>query len=229
MPYMESKPNVTRSNDWPYNLIEAIAIRSEEPLENLNDEGEMALAMCVCHLTEREKKVLMCRYYEQKSLAETGKVFGVTQERIRQVEAKAIRKLRNPNDAGGFILRHGVKAYIDKLVETRVRVALEKRAEELENAYKKKMLELELGKEEAEKIDIGSKILAMTIEELDLSVRAYNCVKRSMCDTVEDLIRRFPTYEDAMNIRNLGRKSLEEISDRLKSLGIIWPIYTDKK
>ena len=62
------------------------------------------------------------------------------------------------------------------------------------------------------------KALEMTIEELDLSVRSFNCLKRAGIDTVEDLISR--TEEDMIKVRNLGRKSLEEVIQKLHSLGL---------
>ena len=68
------------------------------------------------------------------------------------------------------------------------------------------------------KSDSGKeKVLEMTIEELDLSVRSFNCLKRAQINTVEDLISR--TEEDMMKVRNLGRKSLDEVVAKLNSLG----------
>ena len=69
-----------------------------------------------------------------------------------------------------------------------------------------------------EKDDKGKeKALEMTIEELDLSVRSFNCLKRASIHTVEDLINK--TEDDMMKVRNLGRKSLEEVINKLASLG----------
>ena len=65
--------------------------------------------------------------------------------------------------------------------------------------------------------DGKDKILEMTIEELDLSVRSFNCLKRANINTVEDLTEK--TEEDMMKVRNLGRKSLEEVIAKLQSLG----------
>ncbi len=62
------------------------------------------------------------------------------------------------------------------------------------------------------------KVLEMTIDELDLSVRSFNCLKRAQINTVEDLISK--TEEDMMKVRNLGRKSLEEVINKLSSLGL---------
>ncbi len=77
-----------------------------------------------------------------------------------------------------------------------------------------KTAEVIVEKEESKK----EKVLEMTIEELDLSVRSYNCLKRAGINTVEDLINK--TEEDMMKVRNLGRKSLEEVINKLNSLGL---------
>lgn len=62
------------------------------------------------------------------------------------------------------------------------------------------------------------KVQEMTIEELDLSVRAYNCLKRANINTVAELIQR--NEEDMMKVRNLGKKSLEEVEQKLAALGL---------
>lgn len=62
------------------------------------------------------------------------------------------------------------------------------------------------------------KVLEMTIEELDLSVRSFNCLKRANINTVEDLISK--TEDDMMKVRNLGRKSLEEVMNKLNMMGL---------
>jgi DNA-directed RNA polymerase subunit alpha len=75
--------------------------------------------------------------------------------------------------------------------------------------------EIMVEKEEESK----NKILEMTIEELDLSVRSYNCLKRAGINTVEELTRK--TEDDMMKVRNLGRKSLEEVQQKMESLGLM--------
>ncbi|MCP6717147.1 DNA-directed RNA polymerase subunit alpha, partial [Klebsiella pneumoniae] len=62
------------------------------------------------------------------------------------------------------------------------------------------------------------KMLEMTIEELDLSVRSYNCLKRAGINTVQELTNK--TEADMMKVRNLGRKSLEEVKAKLADLGL---------
>jgi len=74
--------------------------------------------------------------------------------------------------------------------------------------------EIMVEKEEESK----DKILEMNIEELDLSVRSYNCLKRAGINTVQELIKKTP--EDMMKVRNLGKKSLEEVQQKLAALNL---------
>lgn len=66
--------------------------------------------------------------------------------------------------------------------------------------------------------DSREKVLEMTVEELDLSVRSYNCLKRASINTVEELANK--TEEDMMKVRNLGKKSLDEVQKKLAELGL---------
>lgn len=76
------------------------------------------------------------------------------------------------------------------------------------------VMEIMVEKEESKK----EKVLEMTIEELDLSVRSYNCLKRASINTVEELTEK--TEDDMMKVRNLGKKSLEEVIQKLEELGL---------
>lgn len=75
-------------------------------------------------------------------------------------------------------------------------------------------VEIMVEKEENQK----EKVLEMTIEELDLTVRSFNCLKRAGINTVEELVQR--SEEDMMKVRNLGRKSLTEVQQKLAALGL---------
>jgi DNA-directed RNA polymerase subunit alpha len=75
-------------------------------------------------------------------------------------------------------------------------------------------IEIMVEKEEEQK----DRLMEMTIEELDLSVRSYNCLKRAGINSVEELTRR--TEEDMMKVRNLGKKSLQEVKEKLAALSL---------
>ena len=75
-------------------------------------------------------------------------------------------------------------------------------------------MEIMVEKEESQK----EKALEMTIEELELSVRSFNCLKRASINTVEELTQR--SEEDMMKVRNLGMKSLVEVKNKLAELGL---------
>jgi DNA-directed RNA polymerase subunit alpha len=77
-----------------------------------------------------------------------------------------------------------------------------------------KEAEIMVEKEEDKK----EKVMEMTIEELDLSVRSYNCLKRAGINSVQELTQK--SEEDMMKVRNLGRKSLEEVQEKLAELGL---------
>ena len=76
-------------------------------------------------------------------------------------------------------------------------------------------------KEESKK----EKVLEMPIEELELSVRSYNCLKRAGISTVEDLANK--SQEDMMKVRNLGKKSLDEVTNKLIALGLGFSLNED--
>ena len=66
--------------------------------------------------------------------------------------------------------------------------------------------------------DNKEKVLEMSIEELELSVRSFNCLKRANINTVEELVNKTP--DEMMKVRNLGRKSLDEVLQKLKDLNL---------
>ena len=71
--------------------------------------------------------------------------------------------------------------------------------------------------------EVQNKGLVMMIEDLDLSVRSYNCLKRAGIQTVEELTQR--TEDEMMRVRNLGKKSLKEVKDKLYDLGLNFKSY----
>ncbi len=102
----------------------------------------------------------------------------------------------------------------DEAVSLAAKVLSEHLNSFIDLSEKAKTVEVLVEKENNDK----SKALEMSIEELELSVRSFNCLKRAGINTVEELINKTP--EDMMKVRNLGRKSLEEVLAKLKELGL---------
>lgn len=213
--------------EWPMNLIEAMGLQlgDDDPLDHLDDATTVEIALTMSRLTEREKKVLRMRYKGMHTLKVIGDEIGITGNRVREIEAKALRKLRHPYGPACYIMRKGVKAYVEMRIETGIADALEERKKELEKDYQHKMDEIAMKSLE----DVMKEQLSTRIEDLDMSLRATNCLKRAGCNTVQDLIRGYPTIDDAMRIRNLGAKSLEEVIERLHTMGIHWPVDQETK
>lgn len=142
-------------------------------------------------LTERERRVLDFRYKEGLTYEETGKRECVTRERIRQINAKSLRKLRHP----GLLnyLKYGVSGVIARKTESAREAAL-----------------ASLPKPE--------KPEDITLEELELSVRSYNCLKRAGMNTLREVSEM--TFDELCHVRNLGKKSIDEICAVLTGYGI---------
>lgn len=204
--------------EYPRNLMFAIGFDPVEMMKYPTDGIDYVLST----LTEREQKVIQLRFVDGLSLKDTGKAFNVTQERIRQVEAKALRKLRHPFSVN--IIKEGLTAVKAKEeAKGRLARATEELNVEIEKVCKETKLLQEImatgrPKAEAEAVIREHKNWNVDIENMDLSVRAYNCLKRAGFNKVCDLVGM--TREKFMKVRNLGRKSMEEVIEKLKLWGI---------
>ena len=207
---------------YPYNLIPVINGENDDSYLRTNaDEdyqepkkyyspGIMEEVMNEV-LTERENKVLQMRYQWDMTLEEAGKECGVTRERIRQVEAKAIRKLRFQQHKGTFSC----------VPESELREA---QGEAEHYKAQAEYLQAELDKirnitpEQRTEAEKKGTFLETSILELDLSVRSYNCCKRAGINTLGDLSMK--TLNDMYHVRNLGRRSLQEIEKKMSEYGL---------
>lgn len=224
----------------PYHaLLLAMEIFDEDaedgvPIQYTGDAGTVAMAFAMGNLTDRERDVMHLRYYRGMDYEGIGNLYGVTRERIRQVEHKALRKLRGRKNVR-LLMTEGITAYWQREVETEARLRandyqkkLDQEFTERVNAWEianKATLPEERSEVTASDVELEAK-LRMTIEQLDLSVRSYNCLKRARIDTVADLTHR--SYEQMLCVRNLGRKSLEEVENKLKGLGFDFATESEK-
>lgn len=188
---------------YPDNLILAV-------FGELKEYSKSGLENALSTLTEREEEVLRYRFEQGLSLMEVGKIYDITRERIRQIEAKALRKLRHPARAD-MLLMVSKQSFV-----------------ELEQKYKKLGHEYyilseayaELKGMDAENVPMAARAVLNAdkpIEELGLSVRPYNVLNRAGCKTVKDIIKF--TIDKLRNLRNMGIHSEAEILEKLHQCG----------
>ena len=216
---------------YPFNLIDTIFMQETEWA---NDKDHIdGLNHALETLTDREREVIHKRFEEFKTLEQVARDFGLTRERIRQIEAHGIRKLRHASRRNYILNGYVACAELKKLsvykeeldkrekdLEEREAIveAREKSLEEILSEYKPRLdaLNIAVGMP-MEKIQSNVDLYKIRIAEMDLSVRSYNCLIRQGIRTVGDLVNlcENDNYLDLKQVRNLGRKSLEEIIFRL--------------
>ncbi|MFA5698040.1 MAG: DNA-directed RNA polymerase subunit alpha C-terminal domain-containing protein [Candidatus Izemoplasmatales bacterium] len=163
-------------------------------------------------LTEREIRIVTKRLIEGLTLESVGIQEGVTRDRIRQIEAKALRKLRHPSRL--YYIRYGEEvADLQDDIEKLTGQLLVARARLIDQINNPSTIPLT----EEEKV---LSTLSTKIVDMDFSVRTYNCLKRSGIETLSQLVQM--TMIDLMKVRNLGRKSLKEINCKLEARGLHW-------
>lgn len=201
---------------YPYNLIPLINgeddesdIRAWEEDNKVYYSPRLIEEVMTQHLTERENKVLQMRYEWGMSLEEVGSELGVTKERIRQIEARAIRKMRMRK------LDIMCAPAIDYRKELSDNEVLRNQVNYLQSELDRIRGISTLQREEADK---KRSVMETSIDALDLSCRTYNCCKRAGINTLGDLSMK--TYNDMLKIRNMGRKSLQEIEEKMAEYGL---------
>lgn len=173
---------------YPDNLLYDLFDRDWEYPRPADFDGSLEYVLHT--LTERERRILGFRYKEGLTYEEIGKRECVTRERIRQINVRFLRKLRHPGRLG--YLKYGVSGVISRKTESARAAAIDS----------------------LQKPDITD----MTLEELELSVRSYNCLKRAGIDTLHEIAEM--TFDELCHVRNLGKKSIDEICAALTKYGI---------
>ena len=169
-------------------------------------------------LTPREGNIIRMRYEDGMTLFEIGRECGITGDRVGQIEAKAIRKLKSCTGWLKMGLNHWtpilkiqqrMEQNLEIAVTHRVLASLDERMPSL-----RKFINDGIKKEIVEQAKNNPD---MPIEDMDLSVRAFNCLKRAGITTLDDLRHIKPS--ELMNIRNLGAGCVREIKNKLGEYG----------
>lgn len=209
---------------YPYNLLDDIFGETFDHV--LSEDEANGLNYCLRTLNEKEQTVIGLRYEKEMTLRQAGKELNVTLERIRQIQAKALRKLKSPVRLN-YIL-YGEQGNLRKkdLDDREYQLnSRERQLIEIENRLGLKRVEPDeanieqIGYDEARKSKTGRNGLTYSdaFLDLELSVRSFNCLARSGFLTVADVIKAIRDGS-IIKVRNLGHKSLEEIINRVMAV-----------
>lgn len=201
-----------KKKEYPQNLLSQVFV-NVLPTE-LPDDVALVLEYIIQKtLTEREGRVLDMRYKRYMTMAAIGEEYGLRAERIRQIEAKAVRKLRHPSRSRYILM--GMEGYINYLRDTAVDERLREYKKEI-ISLEKKIAELTDTEYEEEKNELENAPLA----ELDLSVRTFNILYRAGYSTVKELLDA--DAEKIVSLPNLGLKNFSDLIDVLSEKGFGW-------
>lgn len=259
--YLQGRNHINRSliagnparsiveSPWPYNLLDDIICpRSKNAVFDedgehwdsvLTDEQWEGLMYAIKNgLSERERKAINLYYERGLTLEEAGAEFGVTRERVRQMLAKSVRKLRHP--VWRKLIEVGQEMAAEESEYQKKREELDRKnavldedeailSERLKRLSEARLLlqangmwyqgiSVKEGSGDAKPSAIDYQPITMTpIEAMDLSVRSYNCLKRRELNTL-GLVMDAARNGELSKVRNLGRKSLEEVLNKIKAI-----------
>lgn len=199
---------INKNIEYPYNLLEEVC---EEEAEYTTSDLHGSVEYILFTLTDRERDITHLYFRDGKTFEEIGNIYGITRERIRQIQAKALRKLRQPSRRKYIEL--GVNGVIEKIKEGYA-VKVAELTEKM--LYLTQITDANMNKV-IEKCEIARKSKSEQIENFDLSVRSYNCLCRAGLRTLSDIASL--SYNQLLRVRNLGRRSFEEIVNVLENNG----------
>lgn len=204
---------------YPYNLMEVLREQAQDradddEVENMDFTPSAIREMVNDALTERERQIIEQRYRDGLTLEKTAAAHNVTRERIRQIEAKALRKLNHP----GRMRKYAAVPYRDYQSEHLARLRAEAQIDWFLQHSDYNVSVDDHGEPKLTPKSVLDKTIDDIYNDMDLSVRSYNCLKRARINTVGEIVAL--DYGQAIGIRSLGRRSLDEIEAKIHSLGL---------
>ena len=204
---------------FPYNVAVLIMHPNLETPEDLSEARDLAdhvyapaVMESINSLTERERNVIIMRFDNMMTLEEIGKEFKVNRERIRQIEARALRKLRYPSR-----WKKWRKDTMDKAMKAEAECFVLK-AENQVLREKLRTIKEAVGIKETPE----EKYSEISLDDLEMSVRLYNILKRNSVRTLADLTTGW-TKKRVYTTRNMGRRTADELLDILEKHSIFLP------
>ena len=196
--------------DYPYNLLSAI--RGNTTLElphSLTKDVLAGLHYALSTLEDRERTVIMGRFQEALSLNDLAIELDIGAERVRQIQVKALQKLREP--CRWNYISHGIAGYCKARATAEYNKGFSK-------GYAEGYRHGRVDQENNVNHSYGPEdLMAQPVEYLNLSTRAQQCLFHRNCETVGDVVRL--TEDTIRTTRNLGKKSADEIARKLQAVG----------
>lgn len=196
-----------KDHEYPYDFVSLLFGDDIPSIEWINEHFDKNLKYVMQTLTEREQEVITLRDIEGYTLEAVAERYHITKERVRQIEAKAIRKIRSSYRMKTLQRGQELSAWEAEIKDLSEKL-IAKKDEMIRQLNNPETIEI-----------LPEDLYANTkLWKLDLSVRSYNCLDRAGFKTLADFID--VKIEDLMKVRNLGRKSLKEIVFKLQEWGI---------
>ena len=197
--------------EYPYNLLIAIKGHTDRELPPAwTADHRAGLDYVLSTLDERERGILLNRYQDKLPRSRIAEEYGITAERVRQIEVKACRKLKRFPYRNYLTL--GIAGYARKLAGNEYGKGYSAGYKE---GYKDGLTD---GAQGIVRSPASQEVLNRMIESLNLSVRAFNCLKAAGCKRVGDVVRL--TDEEISTMRQLGKVSAGEIALALNTMDI---------
>ena len=232
--YGDNNDNDTVYYNYPISLLKAIYCNNEVIIGDEKSEKELANNFEYVldnYLNRDEASVIRLRFCAKLTLEDCAKMLNITRECVRQKEQRALRKLRHPARKDMILAPH--KLYEDMTEKKKI---LQEKNIELNNDIDKTLRQINILTEALKgigvkinepEVDMEGLTLAKNINDLGLSVRAYNCLKRAGINTVADLTNK--TEKEMLVVRNLGQRSFEEVKQKVLSLGLRFMTDEERK
>ena len=215
----QDKYSKVNNHSYPYDLINALFNDAKIDIAYLEEHFDENLNIAAETITLREFDIITKRFKDGYTLEAVALQYGVTKERIRQIEAKALRKLKQP--ARLAIIRYGqdivklqdnIEVLKEQLLKEQLRLN-----EELRNVVIDEEILSRLQTINKDTV-LAERKLNLDLDATQLSVRSYNCLRRAGIHTVSSLQNM--TEVDLRRIRNLGAVSIREIKKYLNGLNL---------
>ena len=208
---MNNGNSASKESYYPDNLITAIIDSTKlEPPETLSKEHQAGLNYALFTLEDREREILRLRYEERQTISEIAAEFSISQGRVRQIESKALVRLRYPYRWN--YIKLGIAGFMQHRARSEYNRGY---SEGHRSGYADGF---EDGKRGVARYLGPDQILNQPLEYLNLSVRPHNCLIAKQCKTIGDVARL--SADQIRVLRNFGKKSAAEVAQKLCKLGI---------